>query len=398
MAVARRLGFDAIRAVRNATGLGAYSRHVLAGIAEADPTRDLHGYTPVGPAADFPFPAPPGTLHLPPRGWRGAALGKLWRTARLGQQVAADGIEVYHGLTQEIPRDLPGTGVRSVVTVHDLLYITRPELFPAIDRASYRWRYRWSAERADAIIAVSSGTRDDLVAHWQLDPARIAVVPPAVDPACFTVPSPEAIAAVRAARDLGGPYVIAVGTLEPRKNQQLLVAALAESAARDLTLVLVGRDAGSREALGSAAGRHGVAARLRILEDVAPTELPALVAGAEAANVVSTGEGFGMPIVEAMALGVPVVATAGTNLQDAGGTAATYVAPDDPAAVATAWHTWRTDPDARAGAVAAGRAHAAGFDRRVLAARLLAIYDAVLVGAPLPTSSSPSTPIGKDAS
>jgi glycosyltransferase involved in cell wall biosynthesis len=334
--VARRLGFDAIRAVRNATGLGAYSRHVLAGIAEADPTRELHGYTPVGPAAEFPFPAPPGTLHLPPRGWRTPALRKLWRTTRLGRQVAADGVQVYHGLTQEIPRDLPGTGVRSIVTVHDLLYVTRPELFPAIDRASYRWRYRWSVERADAIIAVSTGTRDDLVTHWQVDPARIAVVPPAADSTCFTRPTPDAIAAVRTARGLDGPYVIAVGTFEPRKNQQLLVAALAESASRELVLVLVGRDGGSREALEATAAKHGVAARVRMLEDVGPAELVALVSGALAANVVSTGEGFGMPIVEAMALGVPVVATRGANLDDAGGAAATYVAADDPAAVAAA--------------------------------------------------------------
>ncbi|MFZ9899703.1 MAG: glycosyltransferase [Gemmatimonadaceae bacterium] len=183
MPVARRLGFDAIRAVRNATGLGAYSRHVLAGIAEADPSRELRGYSPLPPVADDAFPDLPGTLHLPPRGWRSPALRKLWRTARLGRQVAADGVALYHGLTQEIPRDLPGTGVRSVVTIHDLLYVTHPELFPAIDRASYRWRYRWSAERADAIVAVSTGTRDDLVAYWRLEPARIAVVPPAVDPA-----------------------------------------------------------------------------------------------------------------------------------------------------------------------------------------------------------------------
>src|SRR5207302_1588319 len=93
------------------------------------------------------------TLRLPRGLWRAPGARSLWRTFRLGRVAAADGIELYHGLTHEIPRDLPGTGIPSVVSFLDLLWERFPGLYAAADRASYRWRYRWSAEHADAVVA-----------------------------------------------------------------------------------------------------------------------------------------------------------------------------------------------------------------------------------------------------
>ncbi len=380
----RRLGFDAVRALRNRTGLGNYARLLLRGLADVAPERELHLYTPR--QADPRYATIPdavaGQVHPPDSPWRGPVARQLWRTFRLGRDIRRDGIDIYHGLTQEIPRDLPRTGIRSVVSVPDLLYLTRPELFSATDRRSYRWRYQWSAEHADLLIAISTGTARDLVRHFAVDPARVVVLPPAVDPR-YTAPDLAARGKATAARfGIGGPYLIVVGTLEPRKNQRLALDARALLPADAPRLVLVGRDGGSAAALDQHARRIGVSDHLTILSDVDGNDLPALVAGAAVASYLSTGEGFGMPVVEALAAGVPVVATAGANLEDAGGDVARYVPTDDPGALAAAWVALLADPARRGDAA---RRHAAQFDHRTLAQRLIAIYDAVHAGTALPT-------------
>ncbi|MEO8479608.1 MAG: glycosyltransferase family 1 protein [Gemmatimonadota bacterium] len=383
-----RLGFDAIRALHNGTGLGNYARLVLAGLAEVAPNRELHLYTPRQAQPRFARLAEMvgGHTHPPDSPWRMPVARNLWRTFRIGRDARRDGIDLYHGLTQELPRDLPGTGIRSVLTVPDLLYVTRPQLFGAIDRRSYLWRYRWSVQHADAIIAISSGTRDDLMQHFGVPRSKIVVLPPAVDP-CFAAPANLAAqSAMREQYGLPARYIIVVGTLEPRKNQRMAIAAMAEPGADHLNLVLVGRDGGSATSLRQMAARLGVGERVRILTEVGAGDLPHLVAGARVASYLSNAEGFGMPIVEAQAAGVPVVATSGGNLEDAGGLAARYVAADDSAGLAAAWRELALDGVVRDQAIAESRTHAAGFGRRTLAVRLLAIYDAVHAGAPLPVS------------
>lgn len=384
-----RLGFDAIRALHNRTGLGNYARLVLAGLAEAAPDRELHLYTPR--QAESRFARLPemvaGQTHAPDSPWRLPLARNLWRTFRLGRDAARDGIELYHGLTQELPRDLPGTGIRSVLTVPDLLYVTQPHRFGTIDRHSYLWRYRWSVHHADAIIAISSGTRDDLVRHFGVATSKIVVLPPAVDPGFAASAGSGEDSTLRQRHGLPERYVVVVGTLEPRKNQRLAIAALAQPAAQGLALVLVGRDGGSAAMLRRYAEQLGVAPRVYILTEIEAAELPRLVAGARVGSYLSEAEGFGMPIVEAHAAGVPVVATAGGNLEDAGGDAARYVAVDDPSALATAWGDLSEAGDHRDRVIADSRRHAAHFDRRALAVRLLAIYDAVHAGAALPGSA-----------
>lgn len=381
-----RLGFDAIRALHNGTGLGNYARLLLAGLAEAAPDRELHLYTPRQAEPRFARLAEMvgGLTHAPDSPWRMPVARNLWRTFRIGRDARRDGIELYHGLTQELPRDLPGTGIRSVLTVPDLLYVTQPHRFNAIDRRSYRWRYRWSVQQADAIIAISSGTRDDLVQHFGVPSSKIVVLPPAVDPSFAAPTDPAAQMAVRERHGLPERYVIVVGTLEPRKNQQLAIAALAEPAAHGLELVLVGRDGGSARSLRQLAEQLGVGSRVHILTEVGAGDLPHLVAGARVAAYLSEAEGFGMPIIEAQAAGVPVVASRGGNLEDAGGRAARYVAADDAAALARAWQELSADGVVREQVISDSRAHAATFECRALAVRLLAIYDAVHAGAPLP--------------
>jgi glycosyltransferase involved in cell wall biosynthesis len=387
-----RLGFDGVRALRNATGLGNYARHLLRGLHEVAPSLELHLYSPSPPRPEFAGVAESigAAVHLPPRGWRTAGLRALWRTTRLGQTVARDGMALYHGLTHEIPRDLQATGIPSVVTVHDLLFLTHPELFPVVDRQSYAWRYRWSIAHATALVAVSEHTRQELHTHLGVALDRIVVIPPARDPRFARMRDPGTRATIRARHGLPDDYLIMVGTLEPRKNHRLALQAMAALGAAAPPLVLVGRDGGSAAALHAAASQLGIADRLLVRDTVTDDELPALLQGATLALYLSRAEGFGMPIIEAMSAGVPMIVAAGPHLRDAGGEAALVVDPDDAGALAHAIRALLEDPVRRAALAAAGTHHAGRFDAAALARRLLRVYDAVLAGTALPDECDPS--------
>lgn len=375
-----RIGFDAIRALHNTTGLGNYARGVLRGLHHAARQHEMYLYASKPPAAEFRDFAPEieAQLHLPEDASTPLARA-TWRTFRLGRQVARDQVQLYHGLTHEIPRDLPRTGVPSVVTFHDLIYEKFPGYFPRFDRWSYRWRYRWSAVHANAIVAVSAQTRDDLVERYGVDIARITVVPPARDPT-FGVTVPEAQRAlVRAKFNLPPEFVLSLGTLEPRKNHDVLIRAVA--AARQAAippLVLVGRDGGSEAELLATARRLGVADRVLVRTDVATSDLPALMQAATLFCYPSLAEGFGMPIVEALSAGTPVVAANGGCLVEAGGPGSRYVAARDAEAWASAMGDLAGNSHARGQMRAAGLDHARHFDGDRVAARLLGVYDAVM--------------------
>jgi glycosyltransferase involved in cell wall biosynthesis len=340
-------------------------------------------YAPAAPRPEFASwlaALPPRThTRLPPPGLRASPLRQYWRTFRTGRAARRDGVQVYHGLSHEMPRDLPGTGVPGIVTFHDLLFERFPDLFPAIDRASYRWRYRWSAERATRIVAVSGQTRDDLVKWYGVDPERVTIIPPARDPA-FAQAVPAAVAgAVRARLGLPARYLLSVGTLERRKNHRVLVEALALLDPDDTpSLVLVGSDGGEAGAIGKLADARGVSSRVRIHHDVSASELPALYHGAALFLYPSLFEGFGMPIVEALSAGVPVITTAGGCFPEAGGPATRYVTSTDAVGLAGAIQDVLGDPALAAHMRDEGRRWAVRFDATALAAPLVDLYHSVL--------------------
>ena len=356
---------------------------MLTGLAAAAPELHATLYSPAPARPEFaPWIAslPPGTTAcLPPRALRASPLRQYWRTFRTGHAARRDGIQVYHGLSHEMPRDLPGTGIPGVVTFHDLLFERHPDLFPVIDRMSYRWRYRWSAEHATRIVAVSGQTRDDLVKWYGVDPERVTIIPPARDPA-FAQAVPDLVAAaVRSRLGLPGQYLLSVGTLERRKNHRVLIEALALlDPSRTPPLVLVGRDGGEAAELSKRAEARGVTARVVMRHDVGGDDLPALYQGAALFLYPSLFEGFGMPIVEALSAGVPVITTAGGCFPEAGGPATRYVTSTDAVGLAGAIQDILADRELAARMREEGRRWALRFDATALAAPLVALYHSVL--------------------
>lgn len=370
-----RIGVDAKRAVRNNTGLGNYSRLVMESLGSELPEMQIVAYTP-----DMrPNPRLDPLLRLPNIEWREpvpgeARFGKsLWRTFGITRCLAKDGIDLYHGLSNELPLNIHSAGVPSVVTIHDVIWRRLPYCYKAIDRILYDYKYGRSARQATRVVAVSERTKADVSEFYGVDPDRIDVVYQGCDASFKRPHSPEEIAKAKESYGISGRYIIQVGTIERRKNLDLTVKALAALPA-DVSLVAVGRDNRWLAHVQSIAASLGVADRVKYLHDVPFRDIPLLNSGAAVAAYPSRYEGFGIPVIEAIESGVPVVAAKGSCLEEAGGPGALYVDPDSPREMAEALRFFLENPDASAAAVQAGRAHTARFDTSAMASTLADIY------------------------
>lgn len=331
-----QIAFDGKRAVRNSTGLGNYSRYAIEALSAAYPDHDYAVMSPGGDASRLAsILERPDVCLVEPTKAIDRRFGALWRTFDITGQLADMGVDIYHGLSNELPlniRRIPS--LASVVTIHDLIWRRCPKDYKALDRAIYDYKYRHSAQNATRIIAISRCTRDDLVNDYGIDPAKIDIIYQGVD-ASFVPAGEYARIDIRRRYNLPERYIIGVGTIQPRKNQLLTLQALA-ALDSDIHLILIGRRTPYARDIDRYAATHGLQGRLHILEGVPFADLPALYGAATCAAYPSRYEGFGLPIVEALSCGTPVVAATGSCLEEAGGPGAVYIDPDDAEAMADA--------------------------------------------------------------
>jgi glycosyltransferase involved in cell wall biosynthesis len=366
------IGFDAKRAFCNGTGLGVYSRNLLGSLLEFYSENGYHLFTP---RAEGKWFAEQGSfpVHLPPRGVPGA----WWRTFGQARDAAKAGIRVYHGLSHELPYGLADRGIASVVTIHDLIYLRHPEQFGFFDRRVYDLKFRSACARADRIVAVSEQTKADLVEFYRLPPERVQVIYQANEPH-FENPDFEASERhfLQNNPPLPKDYILYVGSVIPRKNLLGIVRALGVLAADGLRppLVVVGDGKQYLRECMMEAQRLGVERQLILLGQVDRPAMPALYRGARLLAYPSVFEGFGIPIIEALRCGTPVLTSRGGCFPEAAGAGALYVSPANPAEMADALRRM-LDDDALHGRLAEdGQRHVQRFSRRRAAAEWMGLY------------------------
>jgi glycosyltransferase involved in cell wall biosynthesis len=351
-------------------GIGSYvralSRHLDAEAARSDgAVRWLVARHPAGEIAAAGLP-PERTSSLP---WPGRLATRTWvevRRPRLPARLVA-GLDLVHATSAAVP---PARGRPLVATVHDVAFRHFPEAYPASGRRFHERATRIAVAEAARVLVPSAATARDLVDLYGLEPARVTVTPLGADP------PPEAD--VGSARRLlerlgvGGPFLLAVGTLEPRKNLVRLVAAFAEAASElpEHHLVVVG-PAGWGESL----ERSAVPPRVALAGRVGERALAGLYAAAAGLAYPSLYEGFGLPVVEAMAHGVPVLTSDRSSLPEVAGGAALLVDPEDVPAIAKGLVELVSDRALRERLVAAGRRRAAALTWRATAAATWSAYE-----------------------
>jgi glycosyltransferase involved in cell wall biosynthesis len=369
------IGFDAKRVFHNATGLGNYARDVLRILHAHRQEHVLFAYTP-RPGA-LPFDISDDRFRVRgPRGPLGRALPALWRTRGIVSDLRADGIRLFHGLSNELPLGIERSGIASAVTIHDLIFERFPELYSPIDRRIYAAKARSAAVRAGIVIAISEQTKRDLVDLYGVAPGRIRVVYQTCHEA-FRTPVPEArLREVAARYELPATFLLAVGTIERRKN--LLLALRALEGLPGVTLVAVGRPTPYAEELHAFARGHGLEGRVRLLSGVTTADLAAMYRLATLALYPSLFEGFGIPIVEALFSGTPVVTTRGGCFAEAGGPGSAYVDPHGAEELRAVVAALLGDEGRRAAMRAAGLRHVARFSEEAIAGALVAAYEDAL--------------------
>jgi glycosyltransferase involved in cell wall biosynthesis len=310
---------------------------------------------------------------------------RLWTHLRLSWEMATRPPDLLFVPAHVLPLIHPR---KSVVTIHDLGYLYYPEAHTPFQNAYLRWSTRFNARAAARVLADSQATSDDLVRHYHIPADKIVVVYPGRDESLAPVTDPAALSAVRARYGLTGPYLIHVGTLQPRKNLIRLLRAFASLLADielpppflgGLQLVITGKKGWLYNDLLAEIQKLDLAAEGRVVLTgyVPDADLPALLSGALAFVFPSLYEGFGFPVIEAMSCGTPVVCSNASSLPEVAGDAALLVDPLDVTALAAALARVAADEGLRRALSERGFRQASRFSWRQCAHQVLKVLEEV---------------------
>lgn len=367
------IGFDGKRATHNLTGLGNYSRYLIRLLTTFYPKNNYLIYTFKKPLAEL---AVQGAIYkFPGKNF----LKSYWRSKGLIKDLIRDKVDVFHGLSNEIPFGLKSAGIPSVVSIHDLIFIRYPQYYSFIDRAIYKFKLRYAVMQANKIIAISKQTKNDLIEFLGVREEKIDVIYQNCDTIFHRVVPSSLMAEIKEKYRLPDNYILSVGTIEERKNLMLIVKALVLVA--DIQLVVVGRETSYSQMVRQFIKENRLQDRVHFLQKVAYLDLPAIYQQAELFIYPSRFEGFGIPVVEALHSGIPVIAAKGSCLEEAGGPDSIYVDPDDEQELAASIKSVLENNEKRIYMVSAGREYLNKFESKQISEQLIQLYQNVITHA-----------------
>lgn len=370
-----KIGYDAKRAFKNFSGLGNYSRTLIRQMKEFFPENEYYLYTAKLPDTNSNFLIDHNSLRIP-HTITGKAFPSLWRSYGINKDILKDKIDIYHGLSNELPIGISKTGAKSVVTVHDLIFMRFPGLYKPIDRTIYKKKLEYAVKAADHIIAISEQTKNDLLVYTNADPKRMSVVYQSCNPIFQNIASEEDKRIILKKYNLPETYLIYVGTIEKRKNLLSILKALHEGNL-DIPLVVIGRETPYAQIVHQYIQEKGIK-EVYFLKNVPNEDLPILYQMAETFIYPSEYEGFGIPVLEAITSGVPVIAGKGSCLEETGGEASLYVNPEDIASLSRMIKDLHNDPEIRKNMIEKGLKHAENFSDQKISSQLNSIYARLL--------------------
>ncbi len=375
------IGFDAKRIVRNGTGLGSYARTLVNDLAPLCPDDQLRLYVPDLGRDDLRLQVPERdnlSYVLPRHTFSSGNLGKsLWRSKGIVGDLKKDGVGLFHGLSGELPAGLRAAGIPGVVTVHDLIFLRHPKFYPRVDAWLYTLKFHAMLREATRIIAISECTKRDILTYSHFPESRIDLVYQSCGMRFSGKASADEQERVRQKYHLPQRFVLNVGTIEARKNVALAVRALPRLE-KDVELVVVGKPTKYAEQVKKTAEKLGVTPRVHLLHGVPNDDLAAIYQLASVFVYPSFYEGFGIPIIEAIQSGLPVVAATGSCLEEAGGRECLYVNPNNANKLAEAIKAFLTNDEMRQRCIARSRQYVTRFENREVASQVLGIYEKTL--------------------
>lgn len=367
------IGFDAKRAFRNTTGLGNYSRTLISGLMEYYPQHRYVLFT-AKEGIDFLRKIPNVTVVQPQQSIH-KKLNWYWRSFYLRKEELQAGLNIFHGLSNELPFGKPPPGVKQVVTIHDLIFRRHPEYYPFIDRNIYEMKVSHSCRIADCIITVSEQTKRDLEEWLPFAAEKIKVVHQSCHPVFQQPCAEEELHRVRAKFQLPENYILYVGAIAERKNIASLVKAFKVMNNDHLNLIIVGEGAEYSNRMKDLIRLLGLPGKIRIIPKVDTADLPAFYRMAKLFVYPSEYEGFGIPIIEALFSEVPVVTTKDGCFPEAGGKYTCYADTGDVNDLAEKMKKVLTDRPLREIMITEGKKYALRFRTEEAVKKVMKVYE-----------------------
>ncbi len=381
-----RIAFDAKRAYQNTTGLGNYSRQLIEWLAKGYP---MHQFYLIAPniTGIFNTEGAANIHHITRKGIH-KTFGALWRSYFVTGDLQKLGIELYHGLSNEIPAGIRKTKIKSVVTIHDLIFERYPKQYTAVDTIIYRQKFKYAAERADRVIAISEQTKQDLIKYYNTPEDKITVCYQSCSPIFEKELSANAIVKVKEHYKLPEQYFLYVGSVIERKNLLTICKAIVQlKSILHIPLVVIGTGSSYMQEVKSYIKENGLTQDIIFLSEQ-PTaiktpsfknaaDFPAIYQGAVAMIYPSIFEGFGLPVLEALWSKIPVITSNLSCLPETGGDAAYYIDPLSVTEMGVAMQKVATDHQLRTDMIAKGIIQAAKFTPQKHATNVMAVYESL---------------------
>lgn len=329
-----KIAFDAKRLFNNHTGLGNYSRSLVRNLQSYFPEHAYHLFTPdVSSNEQTAYFNNKEKFHVHESK---ARLKAYWRSFSMVKDLINTNIDIYHGLSNELPHNISQSGIKSVVTIHDLIFKIYPETYSIAERVIYDRKFRYACQHADKIVAISEHTKKDIIRYYQIPEEKIAVIYQTCNPIFYHQRSDEENAKVLTQYHLPKEFLLSVGSVESRKNLKLIIETYKQYSKQiNIPLVIIGKGGQYKKDCINLIAKYGLGAHFIWLDKLSDNlHLQSIYQSATALIYPSFYEGFGLPIAEALLCKTPVIAGDTSSLREAGGANTLYIQPNNVEALA----------------------------------------------------------------
>jgi glycosyltransferase involved in cell wall biosynthesis len=369
------IGFEAKRVFHNKTGLGNYSRDLVRIVATYFPENNYFLYNPKKYKQALFVSNFSNVVEKNPLSKFNKKFKNLWRQKTVVKDLINDEISIFHGLSGELPIGLKKQGIKSVVTIHDLIFVRYPNLYSFFDRKIHFFKFKAAASRADLIIAISEQTKQDIIAFLNVNPTKIRVVYQGCQAVFKTDFTSEEKQSVIDKYNLPSHYVLNVGTIEERKNALTIVKAIQNL---EVDLVLIGKETDYSNEVKKYITEHRLTSRVHFLKGLSSSELAITYQLASVFVYPSLFEGFGIPIIEALYSQTPVITTKTGVFPEAAGPNSLYIDPFDVADLSNKITKVLTDATLATSMKEAGLRFVQKFNDEQIAQELYAVYNELI--------------------
>jgi len=380
------IGFDAKRAYHNGTGLGHYSRTLIRSLAEYFPQHEYYLFNPK-PSDLFQLKGS-NTHEILPSGFLYKTLSSVWRSKWVTNDLEKLNIDIYHGLSNEIPLDIDTSDIRSVVTIHDIIFERFPGQYSKIDVEIYKRKFKYACDHADKVIAISQQTKKDIMEFYKTPEEKITVCYQSCNPAFGQAVNEKVKQQIREKYSLPAEYFLYVGSIIERKNL-LGICKSIYLLRNDLTipLVVIGDGTKYMQKVKDFIKQNGLESQViflceNSLAKVASSflraeDFPAIYQMAIAMIYPSFFEGFGIPVLESLWSRLPVITSNVSSLPEAGGDGAYYVDPNSSEEIAEGMKRIYSDKAFAETLREKGWQHAQNFTQQKCAAGVMKVYESM---------------------